>query len=188
MGGQAVHEDGIVACVAHHRFVDPVGGQQIVQVLDLVIIAHRNPDVGDDGVGAFDRRPHIVGHGDFGAVGFGPIKYFARRAQLFGASQAQGEIEALGGMDPRGRHVVAVPRPGDGLAGDSSAMLLEGHYVGHQLAGMGAVGEAVDDRHAGMLGEFQQLLLVGRPQHDRIDVARQHPGGIGDALASTELA
>ena len=54
------------------------------------------------------------------------------------------------------QHVVAVAGPGEGLAGDRAAMLLEGHDVGHELAGMGVVGQPVDDRHGGVLGEFEQ--------------------------------
>ena len=54
------------------------------------------------------------------------------------------------------QHIVAVAGPGDGAAGDAAAMLLEGHHVGHQLAGMGLVGQAVDDRHRSVLGQLQQ--------------------------------
>jgi hypothetical protein len=34
-------------------------------------------------------------------------------------------------------------------------MLLVGQDVGHDLAGMGIVGQRVDDRHGGVLGQFQ---------------------------------
>ncbi len=50
-------------------------------------------------------------------------------------------------MDPRRRHVVAVARPGDRLALDGALVLLVGHDIGHQLAGVGFVGEPVDHRH-----------------------------------------
>jgi len=42
------------------------------------------------------------------------------------------------------QHIVAVAGPGDGLAGNRTAMLLEGHDIGHQLAGMGVVGQSID--------------------------------------------
>ena len=85
------------------------------------------------------------------------------------------------------QHIVAVAGPGDGLAVDRAAMLLEGHDVGHELAGMGVVGQPVDDRHGGVLGQFEQPLMRGGADHDRIDIARQHLGRVGDGLGAAEL-
>jgi hypothetical protein len=39
-------------------------------------------------------------------------------------------------------------------------MLLEGHDVGHHLAGMGATGQPVDHRHGRRLGQFEQVGMV----------------------------
>ena len=85
------------------------------------------------------------------------------------------------------QHVVAVADPGDGLACDRPAMLLEGHDVGHDLAGMGVVGQPVDHRDGGVLGQFEQPIMRGGADHDRIDVARQHLGRVGDRLGAAEL-
>ena len=60
------------------------------------------------------------------------------------------------------QHVVAVAGPGEGLARHRTAMLLEGHDVGHELAGMGVVGQPVDDRYGRVLGEFEQ------PRHESV--------------------
>ena len=85
------------------------------------------------------------------------------------------------------QHIVAVAGPGDGLAGNRTAMLLEGHDVGHQLAWMGVVGQPVDHRNGGVLGQLQQPLMRGGADHDRIDIARQHLGGVGDGFGAAEL-
>ena len=73
------------------------------------------------------------------------------------------------------------------LALDRAAMLLEGHDIGHDLAGMGGVGQRVDDGHGGVLGKLQQARMIGGADHDRIDIARQHLGRIADRLGAAEL-
>ena len=108
-------------------------------------------------------------------------------AQGVGAGEAQGEAEARRRVNPRDRHVVAVAGPGDHAPGDGPQVLLEGHDVGHQLAGMGAVGQAVDDRHRGVFGKLEQLGVLGGADHHHIDVARQHPRRIGDGLAAAQV-
>ena len=91
-------------------------------------------------------------------------------------------------MHPGGRDVVGVAEPSDGRAVDRPLLLLEGHDVGHDLAGMRQVGEPVDHRHGGVRGKLEQLARASRcAEHDRIDVARQHAGGVGDGLAPADL-
>src|SRR3546814_3622995 len=57
----------------------------------------------------------------------------------------------------------------------------------HELARMGRVGQAVDDRHRRVLGHLAQPLVAPGAQHDRVDVAGQHPGRVGDGLAAAKL-
>ena len=79
------------------------------------------------------------------------------------------------------------PDPADRVPGDRAAVLLERQDVGHQLARMGAVGQGVDHRHAGVFGELHELRMLGRADHDDVDVARQHARGVGDRLAAAEM-
>jgi hypothetical protein len=67
-------------------------------------------------------------------------------------------------------------------------VFFDGQHVGHQLARMAVVGQTVDHRHLGVFGELEQGVVAARPQHDRVDIARQHPRGIGDGFAAAELA
>jgi hypothetical protein len=48
-------------------------------------------------------------------------------------------------------------------------------------------GQPVDDRHGGVFGQFEQHVLLEGADHDQVDVARQHAGGVGDGLAVAEL-
>ena len=90
-------------------------------------------------------------------------------------------------MQERGTDVVAIPRPDNLAPGNRAAMFLIGHHVGHDLAGMGAVGQAVDHRDRGVLGHLQQRRFLEGADHDQIDIARQHLGGVGDGLAMAKL-
>src|SRR5258708_6258226 len=66
-------------------------------------------------------------------------------------------------------------------------MVLEGPQVRHDLAGVRAPRQPVDDGHGGMRRKLQQCIMVEDADHDRIDVTRQHARGIGDGLAAAEL-
>jgi hypothetical protein len=66
-------------------------------------------------------------------------------------------------------------------------MFFERHDVRHHLAGMGAARQPVDDRHGGVRGELQQRIMVENPDHDDVDITRQHARGVGDGLATAEL-
>ena len=53
--------------------------------------------------------------------------------------------------------------------------------------GCESLGQAVDHRHGGVLGELEHHRVVEDADHDRVDVARQHPRRVGDGLAAAEL-
>ena len=48
-------------------------------------------------------------------------------------------------------------------------------------------GEPVDHRHRRALGELDDRLVRARPDHDRVQVAREDPRGVRDRLAAAEL-
>ena len=54
----------------------------------------------------------------------------------------------------RGQHIVAVAAPGDVAPAIAALLLLERHHVGHHLAGMGQLGQAVDHGDGGVGGQL----------------------------------
>src|SRR6266550_891055 len=181
-----MHEYGVGFRPRHQPGVHLIALEQIVSPR-AVPVAHRYPSVGDDAVGPFHRFLRIAANVDRGTRILEPVGEPFLRLELGRGGDPQAEIEALGCMHPRGEHVVAVARPGDGAAADRTAVLLESHNVGEHLAGMRTTSEAVDHRHSRVLGELQQRLVLSRADHDAIDVAREHPRRIRDTFAATEL-
>ena len=66
-------------------------------------------------------------------------------------------------------------------------MLLDGEDIGQDLAGMGQIGEAVDDGHLGVLGQRFHVGVREGPDHDPVHIPVEHPGGVGNRLATTQL-
>src|SRR5262249_23566556 len=95
--------------------------------------------------------------------------------------------EPLGGVHPRGEHIVGVAGPGDGLAADRPAVLLEGHDVGEHLTGMRAAGGTIDDRHGGMTRELRQRGVIERAGPGDVDIARENAGRVGGGFAPARL-
>ena len=91
-------------------------------------------------------------------------------------------------MNPAGRDIVAVAAPGHDLAGDRPLLFLQGHHVGHDLAGVRGVGQPVDHRHGGVARQIVEFARLVGADHDRVDIARQHARGVGHGLAAAELA
>ena len=85
-------------------------------------------------------------HDAFGEFRF---QFVARRR---GDAEFQAELGA--GDHQRAGDVVAVADVGEGESGEFAEVFLGGHQVGHGLAGVGVIGEAVDDGDGGVAGEF----------------------------------
>ena len=156
--------------------------------IDAGLRPHRHPGVGDDAIGPGDRLFRVARQGDLPAFPPRPIDDRLRRRQCIGAGEAQREAEAGRGMDPADRDVVAVAAPRHHRIGDRPLLFLQGHDVGHDLARVRGIGEAVDHRHGCVTGEIVELLGVVRTDHDRIDIARQDARRVGNGLAAADLA
>ena len=67
-------------------------------------------------------------------------------------------------------------------------MLLDGEEVRQDLGGVELVGQAVEHRHAGVLGQLLHNGLPEAPVLDAVVHPAQHPGGVGDGLLHADLA
>ena len=85
------------------------------------------------------------------------------------------------------RDIIAITCPGHHLPGNRAAMFLKGHDIGHQLAGMGYIREAIDDRHRRMFRQFADFLHIIGAQHDGIHIAGQHLRRIRRGFAPAKL-
>jgi hypothetical protein len=54
----------------------------------------------------------------------------------------------------------------------------DGQHIRHNLAGVVVVCQPVDDRHGGILGKLNEVIVAKQPRHDDIIVAGQHAGNI----------
>ena len=186
MRRQAVHEQRVGLGAGHQLFVDPIGGEFVVALLAL-LHAHRNPGVGHHQVGILDRVLRRCGEHHLAALLTHPLQQATARPERARPGQAQAEAETDGRLHPRPGDIVGIAAPGDRAAGDAAAVLLVGHHVGHQLARMRLVGQAVDHRDGRVLREFRQFLRIVGPDHDRIDVAGEHARRVRHALAAAHL-
>ena len=67
-------------------------------------------------------------------------------------------------------------------------MLHQRQQIGDDLAGVRAIGEAVDDGDMRMMRQLLGLGVIVRADHDRIHHAAQHARGVGNAFPSPQLA
>jgi hypothetical protein len=83
--------------------------------------------------------------------------------------------------------VVAVAEVRDAHVVEAAETLANRHDVGERLARVELVGEAVDDRDLGVLGQFVHVALRESANHDRVEVAREDMGRVLDRLPAAQL-
>ena len=178
-----MHEDGALIGGGHGVGVDLPLGEGLAAHRVLLLVAHGRPDVSRHEIGAAAAFDGIVED----------LEMVARKRQggikliALGAREVELEAEQLGGLDPGVGHVVGVAHPGDGLAGDRTAVLLEGEDVGEDLAGMVFVRETVDDGHPTVNGHVVKTVLAEGAHHDQVAHAADHAGRVGDGLGAADL-
>ena len=158
----------------------------------LVLLAHRDPGVGDDDVGARDR-------GDRVALEDRPSRRWWRRwprrastisgVRLVPLGPADHDVHPGGraGQQPGVAHVAGAVAEEDDVSPASSPLCSRiGEQVGQQLAGVEVVGERVDHRDAGVRPPSPRGWPGRRCATRSAGLAAQDPGHVGDRLAHAD--
>ncbi|MNX92789.1 hypothetical protein D3C86_1249420 [compost metagenome] len=153
----------------------------------LVFLVHGHPGIGDDAIGPGHGLVGIVAQHDLAAIVAGPVQELVMRFGTHRHRHCHAVTEAGRAFHEGMQDIIAVTRPGNGLAFDRAAMFLEGHDVSHDLAGMRVVSQGVYNWHGCVLGKLQQARMIRRADHDGVDITRQHLGRIADRFGTTEL-
>ena len=116
VGRQAVQEPRVGRAPPHQRVVDGEAGERGPPRCGLLLLAHRRPHVGVDGVGALHRVVGVVGELDGAAEVAGPFD--GDVVELVARRRRDGELDARerGGEGERRGDVVAVADVGEPAA------------------------------------------------------------------------
>ena len=129
--------------------------------LGFGFLSHAGPGVGVDHV-ASGYIGGVVGEAEIGAcergIGAGGLHVVGGYGVALGADERDVHADAGRGDHQGGGHVVAVAHLGQVDALDAPFLLPDGEQVGQRLAGVFAVGQAVDHRHARVLGQVSTSL------------------------------
>ncbi|MCY1438852.1 hypothetical protein D9M71_550680 [compost metagenome] len=146
-----------------------------------------------DEVDALDRRFRVFGEGDaraaFFTVLFAAGDQVVRRPQGFGCADAHVHAELGADQQQRVAHVVArVAEVGvadfvDRFVG----VFTHGQHVGDHLCRVILVGQAVEHRYAGELGQLLDDFLLEATVLDGVVHAPEHAGGVLHAFLVADL-
>ena len=185
VGGEAVHDEGTGSCEFHDGVVDLVALQDAEALGGFGFFAHGDPNVGVEEVGGGGGGFEVFGANDLAP---GAIEECGVGLICLGRGDAEFEAEFCGGPNPGAGDIArAVADEGNDFSGDRSALFLEGEDVGEDLAGMLVVGQGVDGRDAGELGEFLDIGLREGANDRAVDHAAEDARGVFDWFATAEL-
>jgi hypothetical protein len=138
----------------HQAVVDLIGPQQVVA--GAFLVAHRDPAIGDDAIGALDRFL-----GTMVSLILAPC-FLAQAIRAGGGASSSGvATDSSKSSRPAAwtqevSTLLVSPVQAMRLPSIAPLALLEGHDVGHDLAGMLALGQAVDHRDGGVFRHLDQ--------------------------------
>ena len=114
------------------------------------------------------------------------VHVFRRELVAAGDGEDEAHAELAAGDRQRAGDVVSIADEDQRAAFQIAESLLEGHQIGHRLAGMAVIGQAIDDRHRRPLGQPGHLFMLEGAGHDPIAHARQHAGHVLHRLARAQ--
>ena len=190
VGGEAVEDDGVRRGGFQQGAVDLVGLEDGEAFGFFGFLAHADPGIGVDDVGAAltasQRVVTGVGEIEVGNLAHDAVDEFGLELVTRGGGDAESYAEAGAGDHQGAGDVVAIADVGEGEAGEFAEVFVNGHEVGHGLAGVGVIGEAVDDGDFGVGGEVFEFLVFEDTGHDGVDHAGENPRDIRNGFAGAQ--
>jgi endonuclease/exonuclease/phosphatase family metal-dependent hydrolase len=175
-----VEDHGALLGEREQVVVEPVGGEGGTAALGLALVAHADPDVGVEGVGAGGGVARVVGQ-------LGAMSVLLGELVAVGGGDNHFDVGEVAGDRQRAGDVVAVAHVGDAQSGEVAEALAQSEQVRQSLAGMVARRERVYDRDLRPLGQLLDVLVGAGANRDRIDVAGEDARGVAARLAAREL-
>ena len=120
--GRQCRKIAFLSAALHQRRRHGVAGERALALLLLLLLPHRRPHVGVDDVRALRRFHRIADDADLRDL-LRAREQMVGRLVAFRTGEVEVEAEAIRGVDPRVRHVVAVADPRVLLAGDVAEVL-----------------------------------------------------------------
>ncbi len=174
VAGEAVHEDGVGLRPRDGLVVDLVGGEGLLPLLD-VLVAHAVEGVRVDDVGAREGLLEVVGDHHLRApllgVLLGEVHDHLRGSPALGDGDVAVHPHEAACHHQGLADVVGVADVGELVPLDLALVLPDGEEVGEPLAGVGEVGEGVDDGVLHVLGVLLDDLLAVGPDDQGVAVS-----------------
>lgn len=198
IGGEAVEEERAGVGGADEFAGDGVGAKGLQALHFFLFHTHAGPNVGVEGIGAFDGIGGIGLEGPgVGEPGLGnEVPGGLIRIIFLGAAEDDVDAENPGGEHPRVGHItIGVPEKDqpfslEGLESGGSFFgpgFGEGKAIGVDLAGVIEIGEGVDDRDGAVVPEGVKQLMFKAADDNAVEVSGKDAGGIGGGFAASEL-
>ena len=182
VGGQTVHNRAVVDEVS--RDLKTLEVPEFL--LAFVFLPHTDPDVRVDDVRIRDSLLRVVCLRWRVPEVSRALAYVVADFVPFGSGNGQVDVGHRRPQHERLADVVAVANPRDRDI-ETTERIPNRQQVRERLAGVSVVGETVDDRHRGVLGEFDHVGVVEDACHDEIDVPGDGTRSVANRLSVTEV-
>ncbi len=179
-------EDDVTGCRVSEQCGIHLKGAEGEFLFFLILLPHREPDIGIDDVRVLGSDNGIVRDSDVGGVEF--FQKRGARCVVGGAGNGKSKAEVFRRPHPRDSHVgKAIADEGDFFTRPPTEEFLHSEQIGEDLAGVFFICERIDHGDAGELGKIDNILLIEGADDDAVNHATEHAGGVLDGFAAAEL-
>src|SRR5215471_13498140 len=188
---ETVHEDSVRLRSRKQLAVYLEGTKYLAPLFCLLLLPHACPGIGVDDIGAGYSLPWIVCDGatapGLASAQRSPDDCVGFRLVLGWARDPNVRTE-LSTREHQGvRDIVSVTDKSDLETGNPALVLPHGQEVGHSLARMAVVGQAVDDGNTGICGHVFDNIVGKRSDHDALHHALKVLGNVVNRFSLSQV-